>query len=139
MKNPLGLSSYENLNNKVELTGWILHDELPEYLNELKLLILPSYTEGLPGIVQEGMACGTVVLATPVGGIPDLIKDEETGFIMEDNTPECIAKNVIRALKHPDLERIVKNARKLIEDEYSYEVIVRKCGDSLDDLMKVKR
>ena len=122
--------------DKVELTGWIQHDELPNYLNELKLLILPSYTEGLPGIVQEGMACGTVVLATPVGGIPDLIKDGETGFIMENNSPECITKNVIRALEHPNLEEIVKNARKLIEDEYTYEVMVIKCRVALNELMR---
>jgi glycosyltransferase involved in cell wall biosynthesis len=123
--------------DKVELTGWIPHDELPRYLNELKLTILPSYSEGLPAIVQEEMACGTVVLATPVGGVPDLIKDGETGFILEDNSPECIAENVIRALEHPNLDEIVKNARKLIEDEYSFEVMVRKCKDSLDELMKV--
>ena len=124
--------------DKVELTGWIPHGELPEYLNDLKLLILPSYTEGLPGIVQEGMACGAVVLATPVGGVPDLIKDEKTGFIMENNSSESIAKNVIRALEHPSLDEIVKNARKLIEDEYAYEPMVRKCRDSLDGLMKDK-
>ena len=126
------------LYNKVELTGWILHDKLPDYLNELKLLVLPSYTEGLPGIIQEAMACGAVVLATPVGAIPDVIEDGETGFIMEDNSPECITKNVIRALGHPNLEEIVKNARKLIEDEYSYEVMVKKCRDSLDELMEDK-
>ena len=124
--------------NKVELTGWIPHDELPDYLNELKLIILPSYSEGLPGIVQEGMACGAVVLATPVGGIPDLIKDGKTGFILENNSPECIAENVLRALEHPNLDEIVKNARKLIEKEYSYEVMVRKCKESLNELMKGK-
>ena len=125
--------------DKAELAGWIPHDELPDYLNELKLIILPSYSEGLPGIVQEGMACGAVVLATPVGGVPDLIKDGETGFILEDNSPECIAKNVIRALENPNLDRIVKNTRKLIEEEYSYEVMVRKCRYSLNELMKVKK
>ncbi len=122
--------------DKVKFTGWIPHNELPNYLNELKLILLPSYSEGLPGIVQEGMACGAVVLATPVGSIPDVIKDGETGFILEDNSPECIAKNVIRALEHPNLEEIVKNARNLIEEEYSYEVMVRKCRDSLDELMR---
>ena len=124
--------------NKVELTGWIPHDKLPYYLNELKLIILPSYSEGLPGIVQEGMACGALVLATSVGGIPDLIKDGATGFIMEDNSPECIAKDVIRALERPNLDESVKNARKLIEDKYSYEVMVRKCKIALDELMERK-
>ena len=112
--------------DKVKLTGWIPHDELPDYLNELKLLVFPSYSEGLPNIVSESMACGAVVVATPVGGVPDLIKEGVTGFIIEDNTPECIAKNVIRALNYPDLDRIVKNARKLIEEEYTYEVAVKR-------------
>ena len=41
--------------------------------------------------MRQGV-CGTPVLATSVGGAPDLIKDDETGFIMEGNSPECIAK-----------------------------------------------
>ena len=111
----------ENLNSKVKLLGWIPHDELPKYLDELKLLVLPSYTEGLPNIMLEAMACGTPVLATPVGAIPDILKDEETGFIMKDNSPECIARNVIRALNHPDLEQITVNAHQLVGKEYTYE------------------
>jgi glycosyltransferase involved in cell wall biosynthesis len=86
----------ENLNDKVKLTGWIPHDELPDYLNEMKLVVLPSYTEGLPNLMLEAMACGTPVLATPVGAIPDVITDRETGFIMEDNSPTCIAENVMK-------------------------------------------
>ena len=121
-----------NLTENVKMVGWIPHEVLPRYLNELKLLILPSFGEGLPGIVQEAMACGAVVLATPVGCVPDLIKDGETGFIMEDNSPECIARNVIRALNYPCLEQIAQNARRLIEREYAYEPMVEKWGPSLN-------
>ena len=123
-----------NLNDKVKLTGWIQHNELQEYLNELKLLILPSYTEGLPNIMLEAMAYGTPVLATPVGAIPDVIKDGETGFILENNSPECIAKNVIRTLNHPDLDEIVKNARKLVEKEYTYEAAVERYRGILENI-----
>lgn len=125
-----------DLQRKVRLVGWVPHEEVPDYLNELKFLVFPSYTEGLPGVVQEAMACGTIVIATPVGGVPDLIKDGETGFIMEDNSPECIARNVIRAVEHPGLSEIVQNARCLIEREYTYEVMVEKCKRALDKLMK---
>ena len=111
---------------KVEMVGWIPHDKVADYLNELKLLVLPSYSEGLPTGVLEAIACGTPVLATSVGGIPDVIKDGETGFIMENNSPECIAENVIRALNGSILGKIVKNARKLIEEEYTYEAAVER-------------
>ena len=113
-------------NNKVRFVGWIPHDELPEYLNKLKLLVLPSYTEGLPNIMLEAMACGTPVLATPVGATPDIIKDGDTGFIMESNSPECIAENIVRALNHPDLEQIARNARALVEREFTYEAAVER-------------
>jgi len=133
VKNELKNNGYYD---KVKLTGWIPYDELPDYLNELKLLVFPSYSEGLPNIVSESMACGTPVLATPVGGIPDVIKDGETGFIMEDNSPECIAKNIMRVLNYPDLDRIVNNARKVIEEEYTYEAAVERYKKILEDLIE---
>lgn len=130
-----GYLEKESLIGKVKLLGWIPHDELPKYLNELKLLILPSYTEGLPNIILEAMACGTPVLATTVGAIPDVIKEGETGFIMEDNSPDCIARNIIRALSHPNLEEIVNNARALVEKEYTYKAAVERYRKILGDLL----
>ena len=124
----------ENLNKKVKLTGWIPHDELPDYLNKLKLIVIPSSTEAGPIIALEAMACGTPVLATPVGLIPDVIKDGVTGFILGDNSPECIAENVMRALEHPDLEMIVKNVRALVEREFTYEAAVERYRKLLNSL-----
>lgn len=126
--------SENRLNDSVKLPGWIPHNHLPEYLNELKLLVLPSYTEGLPNIVLEAMACGTPVLATPVAAVPDIIKDGETGFIMANNSPECIAKNVTRALEHPNLETIVENAKELVERKFTYEAAVNRWKKILEGL-----
>ncbi len=122
------------LGSRVTLAGWIQHDRLAEYLNKIKLLVIPSYGETGPHLAFEAMACGTPVLATPVGIIPDVIKDEETGFIMEDNSPECIAKNVLRALNYPDLDKIARNARKLIEREYTHAAAVERYRKILADL-----
>jgi len=124
----------ENLNNKARFVGWIPHDELPDYLNKLKLLVLPSYTEGLPNIILEAMACGTPVLATPVGGVPDVIKEGDTGFIMENNSPECIARNIIRALNHPRLGEIAHNACRLVEREYTFDKAVERYRNILVNL-----
>ena len=123
-----------NTGDRVELTRYIPHQEVPRYLNELKLLVLPSHTEGVPGIVQEAMACGTPVLATPVGGVPDLIKDGKTGFILESNSPESIAKGILRALAYPRLDEIAMNAHNFIEREYAYEVMVEKRRSAFAEL-----
>lgn len=114
------------IQHKVTLVGYVSYQNIPDYLNELKLLVLPSYGEGLPATILEAMACGTPVLATPVGGIPDVVRDEETGFILENNSPECIAKNIMRVLEHPKLGEVIKKARDLIEREYTYEPTVKK-------------
>ncbi|MDD4752959.1 MAG: glycosyltransferase [Desulfitobacteriaceae bacterium] len=118
----------------IDLPGWISHDDLPKYLNQLRLLVLPSYTEGLPNIMLEAMACGTPVLTTPVGAIPDVIIDGKTGFIMEDNSPECIADNVIRALSSPDLEQIAENGRRFVEEHFTFERVVERWKEVLKEI-----
>jgi glycosyltransferase involved in cell wall biosynthesis len=120
--------------SKIAIVGKIAHEAMVEYLNESKLVVLPSYGEGLPNIVLEAMACGAIVLATPVGAVPDVIKDGETGFIMEDNSPECIAENVIRALAHPNLGEISRKARVLVEKEFTYGKAVERFSNILDSL-----
>lgn len=123
-----------NLGDKVTLTTWIPHDKLPQYLNEIKLLVIPSYTEVGPQILFEAMACGTPVLVTSVGVVPDVVKDGETGFILQGNTPECITESVIRALANPKLNEIAKKARRLVEERYTYELTVEKYREVLKTL-----
>ena len=119
---------------RVDLPGWISHNDLPEYLNQLRLLVLPSYTEGLPNTMLEAMACGTPVLATAVGAVPDVIIDGKTGFIMENNSPECIAANVIRALSSPNLEEIAEAGRRFVEGNFTFEKVVENWRRVLQDI-----
>ena len=102
--------------------------------NNLKLLIIPSYTEGLSNVLLEAMACGTPVLATPVGAIPDIIKDGETGYIMENNSPDCIAKSIKEHLKDPNIENIARNAKKMVEREFTFEIAVKQWKRILDNI-----
>jgi len=122
------------LQGKAKVLGWIQHKEVPCYLNQMKLLVLPSQYEGLGVIVSEAMECGTPVLAVPVGAVQDMIIDGETGFIMEDNSPECIARNVVRALNHPKLDQISRNAHAVIESGYSYTVVKERWRKLLNSL-----
>lgn len=118
----------------IGFVGLIPHSKLSTYFNEMKLLVIPSYAEGLPKVLLEAMACGTPVLATPVGAIPDVIIDGENGFMMEDNSPSCIAENIIRAINYPDLDKIVHNAKEMVDVDYSYVAALRRYESAFDDL-----
>ncbi len=117
------------LEHNVTLTSWAPHHELPRYYMAAKLQILPSYNEGLPHVMLEAMACGTPVLATPVGAVAQVIKDKETGFLLYDNSPESIAENVVHALAYPELRQIAVNARTLVENEFRYENVLKRWHD----------
>jgi glycosyltransferase involved in cell wall biosynthesis len=106
----------------VELTGWVDHDKVPHALNDLELLILPSQpTEGLPTTILEALACGTPVYASPVSGVPDVVRDEETGFTIDSRESTALAAGIERILDRNDLAAISENGRTLIEREYSFD------------------
>lgn len=123
-----------NLSKLVKLTGWIPDDDFVDFLNKLKLLVIPSETEGLPYIILESMACGTPVLARNVGSIPDLIIDGENGFIMEDNSVESITNNIIRVLEFPKLDKIALEARSFVEKNFKYETAVKNYKSMLEKI-----
>jgi len=116
----------KGLGKKIHLLNWLQHDYLPEYLNQMRLLVIPSYTEGFPKVAVEAMACGTPILAAPVGGLPDVITHEKTGFLLKSNSPLCIATGIAEVLAFKDLHIIVNAARALVENEYTYEAAVER-------------
>lgn len=124
------------LGGNVSVKGWVAHDELPGYFNEMRLLVLPSYTEGLPNVMIEAMACGTPVLTTAVGAVPDIVTDDIDGFIMPDNRPETIAKNILRSLDEPRLGKIADSGRRFINENYIYEVSVKKFKQAMEMVVK---
>jgi glycosyltransferase involved in cell wall biosynthesis len=109
---------------EIEYREWVPWQELPNFLNKIKLLVVPSRMEGLPNIILEAMACGTPVLANPVGGIPGIIKNNRTGFLMKNNKPEEIANCINQCLVNPELSTIGTNAHNYIINEFSYESAV---------------
>jgi len=115
------ISSHE-LQNAVQLKGWVNYSDMPAQLNKIKMLVVPSFSEGLPNIILEAMASGTPVLATPVGGIPDVIKNGETGFLIKSNDQRHIAYKILELLDKPELlKKVSINAHSYIMKNFSYE------------------
>jgi glycosyltransferase involved in cell wall biosynthesis len=117
----------------IEFIGWV-GDEMPHYLNELKLLVLPTKSDALPTIILESMSCGTPVLVSSVGSIGDVIDDSVTGFILKDNSPETIANSILRTMNNDHTEYIIENALNLIEKDYTYNSAVKRWKKILSEL-----
>jgi len=115
----------------VKIVGWVNHVKLPEWLNKMQLIVIPSYTEALPGIMLEAIYCGVPVLANNVGGIGDIIMDQQTGFLMTDNSPKSISENIIKALEF-NTEIITRDAYEKVVDEFGYNNILKKWEEALD-------
>jgi len=95
------------LDAQVELRGYVAdsRDLWNEY-EEADVLILPSYSEGLPLAIIEAMSTGLPVIATDVGGVSELVVNNETGFLLQCSEPRQIAHAVSQlALSSDDLYR----------------------------------
>jgi glycosyltransferase involved in cell wall biosynthesis len=87
----------------------------------MRLLVLPSYTEGTPKVVLEAMACGTPVLAAPVGCISEILANGEYGYIISGRNPEILAEEILKALFNPRNESLSKEIRKYVISIYNFE------------------
>ncbi len=90
----LGIAQYVNL------LGGVNHDQLPPLIANAKLLALPSYNEGVPNVVLEAMACGTPVLATSVGGIPEVVDEKVCGKLVPEKSVQGVTDGLKYVLKH---------------------------------------
>lgn len=110
-----------NLNSKTVWLGWI--NNVPSLIYNCDIVCLPSYTEGLPRIIQEGMYLSKLCIATPVGGIPDLIKHNETGLLFDIEDYYFLSSLFYRIAKGDvDLNTIGENAKKLIENKFDLKI-----------------
>ncbi len=108
------------LNHSVIFTDW-QHD-LPKVYPDLDIVILTSLNEGTPVALIEAMACGVPVVSTNVGGVGDIVKPGERGFLVEKGDAVAFADAIIKLLTdNPLKEKLCKNARDYIFQTYSVE------------------
>lgn len=123
----IGYGSKKNLNELikefklekfVKLLGGKNHDEIPLWINSCDIFILPSLSEGNPTVLTEALGCGKPVIATSVGGIPEVIKNREVGIIVEPKNSKFLAEKILYAIdKTWKTEKIVEYA----QNNYSWD------------------
>lgn len=134
-----GLSDFKqkikeyNLQNRVHLLGH--KTDVENYEDMADVVVLPSYFETFGLVLAEGMAMEKPAVAFSVGGVPEVIEDNKTGFMVDyDNDDELVEKLAILA-KNPDLcKQMGIQARKKVAKDFANEIMIKKLEEIYDSL-----
>ncbi len=112
--------------DNIKLTGFVPDKLLPVYYDAADYFVLPSASgEGLPLVLLEAMACGLPVLATKVGGTPEIIQHMKNGVLVPPRNPEAMAETMSKLLKEELGPAIGEEARRTVEDRFTWEENLR--------------
>lgn len=102
-----------------------------QLMKDAELLVVPSFHENCPYSILESMACGTPVLASNVGGIPEIIQDKFNGFLVKPGSPQMLANSVVDLLEDNSLRNSLgQHAKETIRDNFSWSVNLTKYVES---------
>ncbi len=123
--------SEKGMQNNISYIGWITEQSKIKYLKECSYYILPSYNEGMPMSILEGMAYKNITISTNVGGIPQVIENMKNGIIIEPGDKNALYEKLVMLLKDKNVrEKLSTNARKTIEEKFNI-------SNNIDELLDI--
>ncbi len=124
-----GLVKEQGLKRQVTFLGRIPNERAVEYLHQADCFVLPSIideqgnTEGLGVVLLEAMACGVPCIGSKVGGIPDVIRDGENGFLVEERDVQALADRIGLLTRDQELcRKMGAQAREFVVVNFDWKV-----------------
>ncbi len=107
-------------NAKIVVTGYVSNYDLPSYYSLVDVFVHPSLRDGLPNALLEAMACERPVIATPVGGVLDVVGDHENGRIVAVNDVSSLVKAIQEIMSDKELQKhLGTSARQTVESKFT--------------------
>lgn len=114
------------IQNNVIFIDRIPNYKMPNYYSSSDVVVLPSLSENFPVVALEAMSSGKPVIASRVGGIPELVSNNKNGIIVSPGNVEQIVEALLRLLENPSLRNRMGNmGRKIIEEKFDWKKIGR--------------
>jgi glycosyltransferase involved in cell wall biosynthesis len=127
----LGLVKKLGIAKRVHFQGWIPHDQIVQYHNKMDVFIAVSRSESFGVAVIEASACGKPVVVSNVGGLPEVVLQNKTGFIVECENVEATATAILKLCNNPLLRKQMGNeGRKFVIQNYTWQ-------DNLQQMVKL--
>ncbi len=116
------------LSQRVTFTGYFRN--LSKILGIMDIFVLPSLSEGLPLTLLEAMAAGKPIVATDVGGVPELIINGQTGLLVKSRSARELSKAILELVQNKEKARgLGEKAREAVLNNFSSEVMIKKLED----------
>jgi glycosyltransferase involved in cell wall biosynthesis len=138
---PLGAALRERataagLSDRIHFTG---HQRVQPYYEAFDLVVSPSRTEGLPNAILEALVFGLPVVATRVGGTPEIVQDDVSALLVPAEQPDVLARAVLRVLADPVLAaRLIAAGTARVESTFTFPARMRKEERFYDDVLAAR-
>jgi glycosyltransferase involved in cell wall biosynthesis len=121
------LANELNISKQIEFVGWVSNIKKDDIFKKSSFFCLPSHNEGFPMAILDAWAYGLPVITTPVGGIPDIIKDGVNGLIFNVGDINSFSHKIEQLINDKDLShKLSKASKNLSENEFSINEISNK-------------
>lgn len=133
-ENLQGFCDELQISHFIEFLGAVSLEERLGFFEKADIFVLPTYAEAMPMSVIEAMAAGLPVISTKVGGIPELITNEENGFLFDCGDISVLAEKILLLAEDKNLrEKLGKKAREKAQKEFDFKQYTKKLRDFLSE------
>jgi len=116
------LTGQLGLTRNISFLGAVEHRQVPNVLKNVDIFVMPSIREAFGVAAVEAQAMEIPVVATKVGGVPEVVKDGITGILVEPCNPEQLATAIIELIENPERRKEMgKDGRKYVPSHYRWE------------------
>lgn len=130
------LVASKRLEENVVLAGNASRSDVLEHYSRCSVVVLPSLVENAPLVISEGMAAGKAIVATSVGGVPEMIEDGRTGLVVPPSDSKALADAIRRLLMDSDLRLLLGTQAKVVaESRFRTEAVVEKTHRFYRDIL----
>ncbi len=124
------IASEVGVRDRVDFVGSVAHHELPYFYAAADVCVMPSYSESFGLVALEAQACGCPVVASGVSGLRSVVRDEVSGYLIDEHDPAAYAERIGRLLENSELAQQMGRRGRLLAQRFSW----TRTADRLEEL-----
>jgi D-inositol-3-phosphate glycosyltransferase len=133
------VASASGVRDRVDFLGSVAHHELPYFYAAADVCVMPSYSESFGLVALEAQACGRPVVASGVSGLRSVVRDEVSGYLIDDHDPAIYAERIGRLLADPELAQQMGRRGRLLAQRFSWTRTADRLGNLFEGAIESRQ